>query len=147
LLYFQGPSNSRILLPTKIVSNIPIVNVSNIPFVGWGITKILGFFRQTKATAPFCCLNPHLRISWTLLECRVAHKTYSQGRQESAEFPFQTQHKLSPYHSNQPHLCGLPKIHISLIPLRPIVSSVSSPFYVLDDLLCKIVSPLAGKSE
>jgi hypothetical protein len=34
--------------------------------------------------------------------------------------------KMNPYHSKAPHLYGLPKIHETDIPLRPIVSSIGS---------------------
>jgi hypothetical protein len=48
---------------------------------------------------------------------------------------------------NVAHLYGLPKVHKPDIPLRPIVSSIGSPCYALVGFLCKILCPLAGKSE
>jgi hypothetical protein len=55
-------------------------------------------------------------------------------------------HELTPYHSTPPHLYGIPKIHKSDIPLRPIVSSVGSPCCALTGFLHKMLSPLDGKS-
>jgi hypothetical protein len=61
--------------------------------------------------------------------------------------PTETKHELTPYHSQHPHLYGLPTIHKPGIPLRPIVSSIGSPCYALAGFLHKILSPLARKSE
>ncbi|PNF22345.1 hypothetical protein B7P43_G18297, partial [Cryptotermes secundus] len=61
--------------------------------------------------------------------------------------PTDLKHKLTSYHSKPPHLHGLPKIHKAGIPLRPIISSIGSPCYVLDGFLHRILSPSAGKSD
>jgi hypothetical protein len=61
--------------------------------------------------------------------------------------PTEVKRKLTPYHSKPPHLYGLPKIHKPDIPLRPIVSSIGSPYYALAGFLHKILSPVAGRSE
>jgi hypothetical protein len=55
--------------------------------------------------------------------------------------------KLTSYHSKHPHLYGLPKIHKPDIPLRPIVSSIGSPCYVVAGLLHKILVPLIGNTD
>ena len=46
-----------------------------------------------------------------------------------------------------PLLYGLPKIHKPGIPLRPIVSFVSSPTYALSKHLARALSPLVGNSS
>jgi hypothetical protein len=56
-------------------------------------------------------------------------------------------HKLTPYHTQPPHLHGLPKIHKPGIPLRLIVSFVGSACYALAGFLHKILNPLVGKSK
>ena len=50
-------------------------------------------------------------------------------------------------HSSAPQLYGLPKIHKNTVPLRPIVSTISSPCYLLAKELARILSPLAGKTD
>jgi hypothetical protein len=55
-------------------------------------------------------------------------------------------HKLAPYHSKPPQLCGLPKMHTPNIPLRPVVSFIHSPCYALAEFLNIIHSPLAGNT-
>lgn len=46
-----------------------------------------------------------------------------------------------------PKIYGLPKLHKENIPLRPIVSSIQSPFYALQKFLSNILSNVIGKSE
>ena len=46
-----------------------------------------------------------------------------------------------------PLLYGLPKVHKTGIPLRPIVSFVNSPTYALSKHLVSILAPLVGKSQ
>jgi hypothetical protein len=55
--------------------------------------------------------------------------------------------KLIPYHSKQPHLYGLPKIHKPNTPLRPTVCSICSPCYALTGFLQQILNPLSGKTD
>jgi hypothetical protein len=55
--------------------------------------------------------------------------------------------KFTPYHSKPSNLYGLPKVHKPDIPLRPLVSSISSPCYALAGFLHKILSLLVAKSE
>ena len=45
-----------------------------------------------------------------------------------------------------PRLYGLPKIHKSGIPLRPIVSFVNSPTYNVSRYLARILSPIVGNT-
>jgi len=45
-----------------------------------------------------------------------------------------------------PCIYGLPKIHKPAVPLRPIVSFVTSPTYALSKYLVKVLSPLVGNS-
>ncbi|PNF18952.1 hypothetical protein B7P43_G14912, partial [Cryptotermes secundus] len=61
--------------------------------------------------------------------------------------PTDLKHKLTPYHSKPPHLCGLPKIHKAGITLSAIISSIGSPCYALAGFLHRILSPFAGKSD
>jgi len=51
---------------------------------------------------------------------------------------------LKPTASNIPKFYGLPKIHKSDVPLRPIVSSIGSPTYKLAKYLNTLITPLAG---
>ena len=46
-----------------------------------------------------------------------------------------------------PHLYGLPKVHKQDIPLRPIVSFVSSPTYQLSKFLTSLLSAIVGLSD
>ena len=46
-----------------------------------------------------------------------------------------------------PLFYGLPKIHKKGVPLRPIVSFISSPTCALSKFLAKTLSPLVGKTE
>ena len=46
-----------------------------------------------------------------------------------------------------PLMYGLPKIHQPGVPLRPIVSFVSSPTYQLSKYLSRVLSPLIGHTE
>ena len=46
-----------------------------------------------------------------------------------------------------PLFYGLPKIHKTRTPLRPIASFISSPTYALSKFLSKVLSPLMGKTE
>ena len=56
-------------------------------------------------------------------------------------------HKLRSSGGQTPLLYGLPKIHKPGVPLRPIVSFVSSPSYELSRYLSKILAPLIGNSD
>ena len=52
--------------------------------------------------------------------------------------------KISPKHKQPPRIYGLPKIHKSDIPLRPIVSCVNTFAYDLSAYLADILAPLTG---
>ena len=56
-------------------------------------------------------------------------------------------HKLRDSAGHIPLLYALPKIHKQDVPLRPIVSFISSPTYSLSKHLVSILSPLVGNSE
>ena len=49
--------------------------------------------------------------------------------------------------SRAPHLYGLPQIHKTDNPLRPIVSAVGFPTYNLDRFVTSIISPLMGQTS
>ena len=53
---------------------------------------------------------------------------------------------MYPMGCTSPKFYGLPKIHKTNIPLRPIVSSRGSVTYGLAKVLAKILKPLVGKS-
>ncbi|KAL9964392.1 hypothetical protein ACROYT_G028027 [Oculina patagonica] len=55
--------------------------------------------------------------------------------------------KIRPRHKPPPRIYGLPKIHKTDIPLRPIVSCVNTFAYDLSAYLANILSPLTGKSD
>lgn len=46
-----------------------------------------------------------------------------------------------------PKIYGLPKLHKPGVPLRPIVSSIQSPFYKLSKYLCNILSNITCKNQ
>ena len=54
--------------------------------------------------------------------------------------------KLSQHHSKLPHMYGLPKVHKTNVPLRPIVSCRGSACHPLSQFLVKIINPLSGKT-
>ena len=58
----------------------------------------------------------------------------------------ETKKKLTPKNVIMPRIYGLPKIHKSGIPLRPIVHIIESPTYDLAKHLAKTLKPLVGKS-
>ena len=60
------------------------------------------------------------------------------------KIPQSTYHYLHSTDATAPCLYGLPKIHKSNIPLRPIVSFINSPLYNLSKFLAGILSPLVG---
>ena len=51
-----------------------------------------------------------------------------------------------PYQLHPPKFYGLPKIHKTGIPFRPIVSSMGSVTYGVATVLAKLLKPLVGKS-
>ena len=54
---------------------------------------------------------------------------------------------LKPSWSKPPRLYGLPKVHKTDLPLRPIVSSIGSPTYKLSKFVASIIGPLVGQSD
>ena len=58
-----------------------------------------------------------------------------------------TYEKLRCSSGTTPPIYGLPKIHKSGVPLRPIVSFYTSPVYQLSKFLVKLLSPLTGSTE
>lgn len=52
---------------------------------------------------------------------------------------------LCPTHFQVPHLFGLPKVHKSGVPLRPIVSQINSLFSGLSRYLADVLKPLMKK--
>ena len=61
--------------------------------------------------------------------------------------PTRLKKRLTPQQSKCPQMYGLPKVHKVGIPLRPIVSAIGSPTYQLAKQLCRILSPIVGKSN
>ena len=55
--------------------------------------------------------------------------------------------RLAPSQSHAPQLYGLPKVHKEGIPLRPIVSTIGSPYSAVAKELSRILAPLAGQSD
>ena len=66
---------------------------------------------------------------------------------KSGHLSDQQYHKLRDSAGRIPQLYALPKIHKPDVPLRPIVSFVSSPTYSLSKHLVSILSPLVGNPE
>ena len=54
--------------------------------------------------------------------------------------------RIYPTSDLAPKFYGLPKIHKTQVPLRPIVSSIGSITYQLSKFLTQVLSPLVGKS-
>ena len=61
--------------------------------------------------------------------------------------PPDTCRSLLPQAPVPPRLYGLPKIHKIGVPLRPIVSAINSPTYLLAKFLSKQLSPFVGRNE
>ena len=55
-------------------------------------------------------------------------------------------YKIYPTSEAMPKLYGFPKIHKDNIPVRPIVSSISSTIYKTDKYLATVLSPLVGRT-
>jgi len=55
--------------------------------------------------------------------------------------------KLTIHNAVTPKIYGLPKLHKPNIPLRPITSSVQSPFYNLSKYLSNCLSKITGKND
>ena len=55
--------------------------------------------------------------------------------------------KLTIHNAVAPKIYGLPKLHKTNIPLRPIVSSIQSPFYNLSKYLSNCLSKITGKND
>jgi hypothetical protein len=95
----------------------------------------------------------------TLLECgdyellpkdptaKVERKLQELLSKHNTVFLKHLKHKMTWYHSKPPRLYSLSKVHKPDIRLRPIVSSVGSPWYAQASFLHTILSPLAQKSE
>jgi hypothetical protein len=78
---------------------------------------------------------------------KIERKIQTHLSKHKSAFSTNQKIKLTLYHSKALHLYGLPKIHKSRIPLRPIVSSIGSPCYALAGFIQTILKPLAGNSE
>ena len=59
----------------------------------------------------------------------------------------QVYHRLRSSAAGVPRLYGLPKVHKPDVPLRPIVSFVSSPTYALSKFLASLLSPIVGLTD
>ena len=76
------------------------------------------------------------------VERRVTSEILKLQKQEL--IPKALADSLKPTASNIPKFYGLPKIHKSDVPLRPIVSSIGSPTYKLAKYINTLITPLAG---
>ena len=63
------------------------------------------------------------------------------------DLPSELRRRLTPAQSYTPQLYGLPKIHKEEIPLRPIVSTIGSPCYLVAKHLARILTPLVGQRD
>ncbi len=66
---------------------------------------------------------------------------------KEGKFSTQLYHKIYATSEAPPKLYGLPKIHKTGYPLRPIVSSIGSVTYPIAEHLAEILNPLVGKTE
>ena len=67
--------------------------------------------------------------------------------ERNSSLPTPLRKRLTPQQSKCPQIYGLPKVHKAGIPLRPIVSTIGSPTYQLAKELCRILSPIVGKTN
>ena len=67
---------------------------------------------------------------------------YLKGLLEQDEIPESNFRFLKPVGSSRPRMYGLPKIHKSSCPLRPILSMSGSPQYAVSRWLCSILQPV-----
>ena len=67
-------------------------------------------------------------------------------RSEENVFPYATYRRLYPTGASPPKFYGLPKVHKSGMPLRPIVSSIGSVTYETSKKLSRILEPLVERS-
>ena len=65
----------------------------------------------------------------------------------AGRLPGNTHYQLHSSAGQVPRLYGLPKVHKQDVPLRPIVSFVSSPTYQLSKFLTSLLSPIVGLSD
>ena len=79
-------------------------------------------------------------LSWKLTKKLVSLK-------RSGNLSETVYNKIKPGCKQPPRIYGLPKIHKSEIPLRPIVSCVNTFAYDLSAHLADILFPLTGKSD
>ncbi|XP_046397784.1 uncharacterized protein LOC124164498 [Ischnura elegans] len=66
---------------------------------------------------------------------------------KTSSIPAEVQRKLLPSASKPPRLYGLPKVHKEGIPLRPIVSNIGAPTYLLAQYLAEALQPFTGNSS
>ncbi|XP_041460800.1 uncharacterized protein LOC121411955 [Lytechinus variegatus] len=72
--------------------------------------------------------------------------TILRGFHKNGDIDDSTYRKLKPSQKQPPRIYGLPKIHKADIPLRPIVSCVSSFAYNTSKYLADILAPLVGSN-
>ncbi|KAG8235755.1 hypothetical protein J437_LFUL015376 [Ladona fulva] len=65
----------------------------------------------------------------------------------SRNLPPETYKGLLPQAPAPPRLYGLPKVHKPGTPLRPIVSAINAPTYLLAKYLAKLLAPIIGHNE
>ena len=90
-----------------------------------------------------CIINNELVLA--IIEKKVKDTLIRLERNSSLPTPLRK--RLTPQQSKCPQIYGLPKVHKAGIPLRPIVSTIGSPTYQLAKELCRILSPIVGKTN
>ena len=83
--------------------------------------------------------NPTLKIERKVTEVL-------QSLEKNGKLPNDLRKRVQNQQSSSPQLYGLPKIHKTSCPLRPIFSSINSPTYHLSRYLVNILSPLWGNT-
>ena len=142
---------------------------SNLP---WSLRKALGDLKKRedivilpadkgRCTVVMDETEYHAKVD-SLLADRKFYKVLDKDRTSSTErkmnaallglkkngtIPEPLYRRLRSLGGHIPLLYGLPKIHKPGIPLRPIVSFVSSPTYALSKHLARALSPLVGNSS
>ena len=79
------------------------------------------------------------------LECKMNSVLLNLRR--ASRLPGNMYHHLHSSAGQVPRLYGSPKVHNQDVPLRPIVSFVSSPTFQLSKFLSTLLSPIVGLSD
>ena len=92
--------------------------------------------RSLRITSNFFRCTMYLALHSVLCHCLV--KQHSRNEKKKKKIC----QRVTPVGSTRPRLYGLPKVHKSGAPLRPILSMCNSPQYALSKWLCELLKPV-----